>query len=143
MFLIITVYNHDFFKGKKPWNYYPSYWTSRSGMYITTHNHGGSKSTSLKVDLNLSTNLLVIHNRGEVYQRLIPGAKYTFSKSWEFLSENQCEIFSQIIEDVKSDFEVVSTRKVRNGTTLKDLRSTLHLWDSKSIFMWFKRSPEI
>ena len=50
-------------------------------MYITTHNHGGSKSTSLKVDLNLSTNLLVIHNRGEVYQRLIPGAKYTFSKS--------------------------------------------------------------
>ena len=33
-------------------------------MYITTHNHRGSKSISLKVDLNVSTNLLVIHNWG-------------------------------------------------------------------------------
>ena len=33
-------------------------------MFITTHNHRGSKSISLKVDLNVSTYLLVIHKWG-------------------------------------------------------------------------------
>ena len=61
------------------------------------------------------------------------------------LLQQKIGTFSQIfiIEDVKSDLEVVSTRKVRNGTTLKDLRSTLHLWIQngfsfchKIVFTW-------
>ena len=56
---------------------------------------------------------------------------WVLEKLWSY---NQLRIFSKIVEDVKSDLEVLSTRKVRDGHNFERYSINTLPQNSKSLF---------